>query len=109
MLYFFTASDTTAYKNFKKTIQKPYPIKESLNFLDPVTIEKLKLNNSDKKVHMWGAKPGPSNLRNLNNLKEEDSIIAYSQGEFLYSGKILCKTPKPNQLLAKEVWAKSLD
>ncbi|MCM2533284.1 hypothetical protein NDK43_13875 [Neobacillus pocheonensis] len=51
------SSDPTAYMNFNKTILKPYPIKDSLNLLDPVTIEKLKLNNSDKKVCMWGAKP----------------------------------------------------
>ncbi|WP_250211872.1 HNH endonuclease [Peribacillus simplex] len=109
MLYFLTASDPIAYKNFEKTIQKPYPIKDSLNLLDPVTIEKLKLNNSDKKVRMWGAKPGPSNLRNWNNIKEGDSILAYSRGEFLYYGKILCKKPKPNQLLAKEVWGTNKD
>lgn len=109
MLYFFTASEPTAYKNFNKTILKPYPIKDSLNLLDPETIEKLKLNISDKKVRMWGAKPGPSNLRNWNNLNEGDSILAYSRGEFLYYAKILCKTPKPNQLLAKEIWGTNKD
>ncbi len=51
---------------------------------------------------MWGALPGPSNLRNWNKLQPNDRVLVYSQGKFIYFGRVLTKVHNPE--LAQIAW-----
>lgn len=105
MLYCFTGSDKDSQKNLNLTIYNKINLSKYKELLTDEEIESLKKLDLLDGCYMWGAKPGPDNIKRWNKVENGDKIIGYSQKRFICYGTIVYKMH--NERLAEAIWGRN--
>lgn len=105
-LFYFTASSKDAQKHLQDTIQNKFRIGQYRFLLPKEVFRQLQVVNAHEEVNMWGALPGPANIRNWNKIEKGDRVLVYSQGKFVYYGMVLEKVHSPE--IAEFAWGKDI-
>jgi len=102
------------YKNIKRSIADGVSVKE-LNITDQSLMEEIMRRYGEGIIKLWAVK---HTLRNRwKNIENEDYLLFYHSGKFIYAGQVAFKYPfsnKRNQLecsnkISEIVWGKDVD
>jgi len=85
-----------------KTLQKGIRYEEIEGFLNKDQKAELNRLNLKETIRCWGSLPGSSNRKNWALLEENDEILCYRNGKYIYLGIIGPKIV--NKELAKYLW-----
>jgi len=89
-------------RHYFDTIKNRRPVAEFGKFLQPDKVEKLNNYSHGRPYAVWGAVPGPSNIRNWEAMEEGDYVMVYRQGKIILAAEIAMKIR--NADLAKYFW-----
>ncbi|MCK8817595.1 AAA family ATPase [Natroniella sulfidigena] len=99
-LFYFTASNSAAQKHLEDTIENDFPLENYFHLIDDEALKEL---GYSKKIKMWGATPGSSNISNWERLDKGDRFLIYGSNQnFIKYGKVTGKIQ--NRELAEEAW-----
>jgi hypothetical protein len=91
-------------RHYYDTIIKKRTVEEASNFLTPVEIEILKNNYHNGPFAIWGAVPGPGNLRTWDSMETGDYVLIYKSGKIIFAAEVALKTR--NSKMAEYLWGK---
>lgn len=89
-------------RHYQDTIETRRSVEEISKFLDSKEVEKLKTYSHGRPYAVWGAVPGPSNVRNWETMDEGDYVIVYRKGRIILAAEIALKVR--NAPLAEYFW-----
>jgi len=91
-----------AERHFEDTIQRKRTVEEVKNFLPPEEVGKLESIYHNQPFIVWGAVPGPSNIRFWERMEPGDIVLIYNQGAIRFVGEISAKVRSKD--LARNFW-----
>jgi hypothetical protein len=91
-----------ANKHYYDTIKNRQSVESFSKFLSSDEVEKLQKYSHGRPYAVWGAIPGPSNLRNWEAMEDGDYVMVYRQGKIILAAEIAMKVRNPG--LAKHFW-----
>lgn len=91
-------------RHFYDTIKNRRSVEEFAKFLTTQEVEKLKQYAHGRPYAVWGAVPGPSNIRNWETMEEGDYVMVYREGKIILAAEIAMKVRNTN--LAEHFWQK---
>ncbi len=94
-------------RHFYDTIETRRFVGEFGKFLKSDEADKLDKYARGRPYAVWGAVPGPSNIRNWEAMEEGDYVMVYRQGKIILAAEIAMKTR--NTELAKFFWKEDDD
>lgn len=94
-------------RHYYDTIRTRRSVDEFGKFLNPTEMEKLKNHAHGRPYAVWGAVPGPSNIRNWETMEEGDYVMVYRKGKIILAAEIAMKVR--NSKLAKYFWQEDED
>jgi len=89
-------------RHYYDTIKTRRSVDEFGKFLKQEETEKLYRYSHGRPYAVWGAVPGPSNIRNWEAMEEGDYVMVYRQGKIILAAEIAMKVKNAN--LAKHFW-----
>lgn len=89
-------------RHYYDTIKNRRSVDEFSKFLNPEEIQKLNKYSHGRPYAVWGAVPGPSNIRNWETMEEGDYVMVYRRGKVILAAEIAMKIKNAN--LAKYFW-----
>lgn len=102
-IYFVMAGGgENANKHYYDTIKNRQSVESFSKFLSSDEVEKLQKYSHGRPYAVWGAIPGPSNLRNWEAMEDGDYVMVYRQGKIILAAEIAMKVRNPG--LAKHFW-----
>ena len=94
-------------RHYYETIKTKRSVSEFGKFLNEKDVALLKEYSHGQPYAVWGAIPGPSNVRNWEAMEEGDYVMVYRQGEVILAAEIAMKAR--NAPLAKYLWQENSD
>ncbi len=94
-------------QHYYDTIERKRSVPELSKFLDSTEVEKLQAYSHGRPYPIWGAVPGPSNIRNWESMEPGDYVMVYRKGKIILAAEIALKTKNP--ALAEYLWKKDVD
>jgi hypothetical protein len=91
-------------RHYYETIVKKRTVEESSNFLTPHEIEILRITYHGGPFAVWGAVPGPGNLRTWDAMETGDYVLIYRSGKIIFAAEVALKTR--NSKMAEYLWGK---
>ena len=91
-----------AERHFEDTIQHKRTVEEVRSFLPSEEIDKLETIYHGQPFIVWGAVPGPANVRNWERMDPGDLVLIYNKGAIRFVGEISAKVR--NRDLSKHFW-----
>lgn len=89
-------------RHYFDTIKNRRSVAEFGKFLKPEEVQKLDQYAHGMPYAVWGAVPGPNNIRNWETMEEGDYVMVYRQGKIILAAEIAMKVR--NAELAKYFW-----
>jgi len=89
-------------RHYYDTIKNRRPVGEFSRYLKSEEADKLKKYAYGRPYAVWGAVPGPSNIRNWETMEEGDYVMVYRKGKIILAAEIAMKAR--NASLAKHFW-----
>lgn len=89
-------------RHYYDTIKNRRSVDEFGKFLDSEEIEKLNKYAHGRPYAIWGAVPGPSNIRNWETMEKGDYVMVYRNGKIILAAEIAMKVR--NAELARYFW-----
>jgi hypothetical protein len=89
-------------RHYYDTIEKRRSVDEFGRYLKDEEITKLKEYSHGRPYAVWGAVPGPSNIRNWEAMDEGDYVMVYRRGKIVLAAEVAMKIKNAN--LAKYFW-----
>lgn len=89
-------------RHYYDTIKNRRSVDEFERYLKPEETEKLQKYARGRPYAVWGAVPGPSNIRNWETMEEGDYVMVYRQSKIILAAEIAMKVRNPE--LAKYLW-----
>jgi len=89
-------------RHYYDTIKNRRSVEEFGKFLKQEEIEKLNKYSHGRPYAVWGAVPGPNNIRNWETMEEGDYVMVYREGKIILAAEIAMKIR--NADLAKYFW-----
>lgn len=89
-------------RHYFDTIKTKRPISEIARFVDNATVDKLTTYSHGRPYAIWGAVPGPGNIRNWEAMEEGDYVMVYRNGKIILAAEIASKAQNP--ALAEHLW-----
>lgn len=94
-------------KHYYDTIETRRSVEDFGKFLDGKVVEKLSSYSHGRPYAVWGAVPGPSNIRNWETMEEGDYVMVYRNGKIILAAEIALKVR--NKDLARYFWKEDSD
>lgn len=94
-------------RHYHDTIKNRRAVEEFGKFLQPLEQEKLKQYAHGRPYAIWGAVPGPSNIRNWETMENGDYVMVYRRGKVILAAEVALKVK--NSTLAEYFWGKDED
>lgn len=94
-------------RHYHDTIETRRSVEEFGKYLNKEEVDKLTNYAHGQPYAVWGAVPGPSNIRNWETMEEGDYVMVYRQGKIILAAEIAMKVRNPN--LAKYFWHEDSD
>jgi hypothetical protein len=94
-------------RHYQDTIKTRRFVGEFGKFLNNEINEKLINYSHDRPYAVWGAVPGPSNIRNWETMEEGDYVMVYRNGKIILAAEIALKVR--NKDLARFFWKEDTD
>jgi hypothetical protein len=94
-------------KHFYDTIQNRRSVDEFGKFLAPDEAEKLISYSHGRPFAVWGAVPGPGNIRNWETMTDGDYVLVYRKGKIILAAEVATKVRNPG--LAEHFWGRDED
>lgn len=88
--------------HYYDTIKNRRPIDDFDRFLKSEEVQQLSKYSRGRPYAIWGAVPGPSNIRNWETMAEGDYVMVYRQGKIILAAEIAMKVK--NAELARYFW-----
>ena len=89
-------------RHYHDTIKNRRSIDEFGKYLTSDEATRLKEYSHDRPYAVWGAVPGPSNIRNWEAMEEGDYVMVYRKGKIILAAEIAMKAR--NAKLAQYFW-----
>lgn len=89
-------------RHYIDTIERKRTIDEAEKFLTKEEIEILKNTYHSGPFAVWGAVPGPGNIRTWDSMESGDYVLIYKSGKVIFAAEVALKTR--NQQMAKYLW-----
>ncbi|TKJ18831.1 MAG: hypothetical protein CEE43_17015 [Promethearchaeota archaeon Loki_b32] len=89
-------------RHYYDTIKNRRSVNEFSKFLNSKEIQKLNEYSHGRPYAVWGAVPGPSNIRNWDTMEEGDYVMVYRKGKIILAAEIATKVRSAD--LAKYFW-----
>lgn len=94
-------------QHYHDTIKNRRLVDDFGKFLNQKEVEKLNQCSRGRPYAVWGAVPGPNNIRNWETMEEGDYVMVYRKGKIILAAEIAMKAK--NYELAKYFWKKDKD
>ncbi len=94
-------------RHYYETIKTRRPVEEFGKFLATTEAEKLTQYAHGRPYAVWGAVPGPGNIRNWETMEEGDYVLVYRKGKIILAAEVAMKVRNP--ALAKYFWQEDED
>ena len=94
-------------RHYYDTIKNRRPVEEFSKYLREEDAAKLSKYANGRPYAVWGAVPGPSNIRNWETMEEGDYVMVYRKGKIILVAEIAMKVR--NTDLAKYFWEEDSD
>lgn len=94
-------------RHYYETIKTKRSVDEFGKFLNSEEVEKLTQYSHGRPFAVWGAVPGPSNVRNWETMEEGDYVMVYRKGKIILAAEVAMKVR--NVDLAKHFWQEDED
>jgi energy-coupling factor transporter ATP-binding protein EcfA2 len=101
-VFVFTASNQSAQKHLKDTVEKSVEESTLKEFLSDLDFKMLSAAAGDEGYFCWGATPGTNNERNWNQIEVGDKILSYWNSKYHHISTIIYKVR--NVKLATKLW-----
>ena len=89
-------------RHYYDTIKNRRPVSEFAKHLKDDEVAKLNNYAHGRPYAIWGAVPGPKNIRNWEIMEEGDYVMVYRQGKIILAAEIAMKLRNPN--LSRYFW-----
>ncbi len=89
-------------RHYYETIKTKRFVDEFGKFLHQDEADKLRKYSHGRPYAIWGAVPGPNNIRNWESMEEGDYVMVYRKGKIILAAEIALKTR--NLQLAEYLW-----
>lgn len=89
-------------QHYYDTIKNRRLVNDFGKFLNQKEVEKLNQYSRGRPYAVWGAVPGPSNIRNWETMEQGDYVMVYRRGKIILAAEIAMKVR--NSELAKYFW-----
>lgn len=89
-------------RHYHDTIETRRSVDEFGKYLNTDEADRLFSYAHGRPYAIWGAVPGPSNVRNWETMEEGDYVMVYRQGKIILAAEIAMKVRNPS--LAKYFW-----
>lgn len=93
-------------RHYYDTIKNRRSVNEFGKYLKPGEVTCLENYSHGRPYAVWGAVPGPSNIRNWETMNEGDYVLVYRQGKIILAAEIAMKVRNPE--LANYFWQKDI-
>lgn len=94
-------------RHYHDTIKNRRSVEEFGKYLKKEEVEKLTSYAHGRPYAVWGAVPGPNNIRNWEMMEEGDYVMVYRKGKVILAAEIAMKVRNAN--LAEFFWQKDAD
>lgn len=94
-------------RHYHDTIANRRSVEEFGKYLTDAEAAKLSSYAHGRPYAVWGAVPGPSNIRNWETMKEGDYVMVYREGKIILAAEIAMKVKNAN--LARYFWQTDRD
>lgn len=94
-------------RHYQDTIKNRRPVADFGKYLTTQEADKLEKYAHGRPYAVWGAVPGPNNIRNWETMEEGDYVMVYREGKIILAAEIAMKVR--NADLAKYFWREDTD
>ena len=94
-------------RHYHETIKNRRSVDDFGKFMKPQEVEKLKEYSHGRPYAVWGAVPGPSNIRNWETMEAGDYVLVYRKGKIILAAEIAMKIRNPH--LSEYFWQRDDD
>jgi hypothetical protein len=89
-------------RHYYDTIKNRRSVEDFGKYLNSSEVEKLIRSSLGRPYAVWGAVPGPGNIRNWETMEEGDYVMVYRKGKIILAAEIAMKVRNPS--LARYFW-----